>query len=89
VPSFGVKIDAVPGRLNELWVKAEKEGVFYGQCSELCGKDHAYMPIEVHVVSEADFNAWSEKAKAAGVEDANRLLAELQASRRKLAAAGQ
>jgi cytochrome c oxidase subunit 2 len=63
VPSFGVKIDAVPGRLNETWFKAEREGVYYGQCSELCGKDHAFMPIAVRVVRDADFNAWVEQAK--------------------------
>ena len=63
VPSFGIKIDAVPGRLNETWFKAEKEGVYYGQCSELCGKDHAFMPIEVHVVSDQAFTAWIEEAK--------------------------
>ena len=63
VPSFGIKIDAVPGRLNETWFKAEREGVYYGQCSELCGKDHAFMPIAVRVVKEADFNAWVEQAK--------------------------
>jgi cytochrome c oxidase subunit 2 len=63
VPSFGVKIDAVPGRLNETWFKATREGVYYGQCSELCGKDHAYMPITVRVVSEKDFAAWVDQAK--------------------------
>jgi cytochrome c oxidase subunit 2 len=63
VPSFGIKIDAVPGRLNETWFKATKEGWYYGQCSELCGKDHAFMPIAVHVVSEAEFTAWVEEAK--------------------------
>ena len=63
VPSFGVKIDAVPGRLNETWFKVAKEGVYYGQCSELCGKDHAYMPITVRVVSEQDFAAWIDQAK--------------------------
>jgi len=63
VPSFGVKIDAVPGRLNETWFKATREGVYYGQCSELCGKDHAYMPITVRVVSEKDFAAWIDQAK--------------------------
>ena len=52
VPSFGIKIDAVPGRLNETWFKATREGIYYGQCSELCGKDHAYMPIAVRVVSD-------------------------------------
>jgi cytochrome c oxidase subunit 2 len=63
VPSFGIKIDAIPGRLNETWFKATREGVYYGQCSELCGKDHAFMPIEVHVVSEQAFAAWIEDAK--------------------------
>jgi cytochrome c oxidase subunit 2 len=63
VPAFGVKIDAVPGRLNETWFKATREGVYYGQCSELCGKDHAYMPIAVRVVSEKDYATWLEQAK--------------------------
>jgi len=63
VPSFGIKIDAVPGRLNETWFKATALGMFYGQCSELCGKDHAFMPISVRVVSDADFNAWVAQAK--------------------------
>ena len=64
VPAFGVKQDAVPGRLGELWFAAEKEGVFFGQCSELCGKDHAYMPITVKVVSEEAYAQWLEQAKA-------------------------
>jgi cytochrome c oxidase subunit II len=63
VPSFGIKIDSVPGRLNETWFKATREGVYYGQCSELCGRDHAFMPIAVRVVSEQAFNAWAEDAK--------------------------
>ena len=63
VPAFGIKIDAVPGRLNETWFKATKTGMFYGQCSELCGKDHAFMPIAVKVVSDQDFAAWVEDAK--------------------------
>ena len=63
VPSFGIKIDAVPGRLNETWFKATALGMFYGQCSELCGKDHAFMPISVRVVSDADFTAWVAQAK--------------------------
>jgi cytochrome c oxidase subunit II len=63
VPSFGVKIDAIPGRLNETWFKAEREGVYYGQCSELCGKDHAFMPIAVRVVSEQAYTTWVENAK--------------------------
>ncbi|MGA7074307.1 cytochrome c oxidase subunit II [Bradyrhizobium sp.] len=63
VPAFGIKIDAVPGRLNETWFKATKTGMFYGQCSQLCGKDHAFMPIAVRVVSDQDFAAWVEDAK--------------------------
>jgi cytochrome c oxidase subunit 2 len=58
LPAFGLKTDAIPGRLNETWFKAEKLGVYYGQCSELCGVDHSNMPIEIHVVSQADFDAW-------------------------------
>jgi cytochrome c oxidase subunit 2 len=57
VPSFGVKVDAVPGRLNELWFEANKVGTFYGQCSELCGKDHSYMPIMVEVVPKEEYEA--------------------------------
>ena len=63
IPAFGIKIDAVPGRLNETWFKAEREGMYYGQCSELCGKDHAFMPIAVRVVSQNDYTAWLEQAK--------------------------
>jgi cytochrome c oxidase subunit II len=74
IPSFGMKIDAIPGRLNEDWFKATKEGVYYGQCSELCGKEHAFMPIEVHVVSQADFDAWANKAKTASIEEARDFL---------------
>jgi cytochrome c oxidase subunit 2 len=62
MPAFGIKIDAVPGRLNETWFRAEKEGLYYGQCSELCGKDHAFMPIAIRVVSEDKFNAWKAAA---------------------------
>jgi cytochrome c oxidase subunit 2 len=63
VPAFGIKIDAIPGRLNETWFKATKTGMFYGQCSELCGKDHAYMPIAVRVVNDQEFASWVETAK--------------------------
>jgi cytochrome c oxidase subunit 2 len=63
IPAFGVKQDAVPGRLAQLWFKAEKEGVYFGQCSELCGKDHAYMPITVKVVSEEAYENWLKGAK--------------------------
>lgn len=58
IPSFGVKLDAVPGRMNETWVRIDKEGTFYGQCSELCGTNHGFMPIEVHAVSKAEFAKW-------------------------------
>jgi cytochrome c oxidase subunit 2 len=63
VPSFGIKIDSIPGRLNETWFKATKVGMYYGQCSELCGKDHAFMPIAVKVVTDQEFAAWVEAAK--------------------------
>jgi cytochrome c oxidase subunit 2 len=63
VPAFGIKIDSIPGRLNETWFKATKMGMFYGQCSELCGKDHAFMPIAVRVVNDQEFAAWVEAAK--------------------------
>src|SRR6204780_2371499 len=63
VPAFGIKIDAIPGRLNETWFQATKLGMFYGQCSELCGKDHAFMPIAVRVVSDQEFADWVETAK--------------------------
>ncbi|NIX76704.1 cytochrome c oxidase subunit II [Microvirga terricola] len=63
MPSFGVKIDAIPGRLNESWFKAEQEGVYHGQCSELCGNGHPYMPITIRVVSEQQYAAWLADAK--------------------------
>lgn len=63
VPALGIKTDAVPGRLNETWVNISKPGIYYGQCSELCGKDHAFMPIEIHAVPKDEFEAWVEKAK--------------------------
>ena len=63
VPSFGIKIDAIPGRLNETWFKADREGMYYGQCSQLCGRDHAFMPIAVRAVSEQAFSTWVEEAK--------------------------
>ena len=63
IPAFGIKIDAVPGRINETWFKAEREGTYYGQCSQLCGRDHAFMPIAVHVVSDREYTAWVEQAK--------------------------
>ena len=71
MPAFGVKRDAVPGRLNETWFKATKIGTFYGQCSQLCGVGHGFMPIVVNVVSKDDFAAWVKaKQKDAGVAPA-------------------
>jgi len=58
LPAFGLKVDAIPGRVNETWFRADRTGVFYGQCSELCGVDHAFMPIQINVVTEAEFAAW-------------------------------
>lgn len=75
VPSFGVKIDAVPGRLNETWFKVEREGVYYGQCSELCGSGHAFMPIAVRAVPQDEFEAWVAKAQTAGVKEAAKMFA--------------
>ncbi|HSF93770.1 MAG TPA: cytochrome c oxidase subunit II [Thermohalobaculum sp.] len=76
IPSFGSKIDAVPGRLNETWFKAEVEGTYFGQCSELCGKDHAYMPIVVDVVSQDKYDAWVKTQQAAlGIEPPTKLAA--------------
>ncbi|WP_164527926.1 cytochrome c oxidase subunit II [Georhizobium profundi] len=81
MPAFGVKMDAVPGRLNETWFKAEREGLYYGQCSELCGKDHAFMPIAIRVVSEEQYNSWATAA-AANVGEANRaLIAAIEAEK--------
>jgi cytochrome c oxidase subunit 2 len=74
VPSFGVRIDAIPGRLNEAWFKPTREGIYYGQCSELCGRDHAFMPIAGRVVSEDAFKQWVDAAnknpawKTAGID---------------------
>jgi cytochrome c oxidase subunit 2 len=66
VPAFGIKIDAVPGRDNDTWFKADRTGTFYGQCSQLCGTDHAYMPIEVTVVSQPCFDAWVASKQQSG-----------------------
>ncbi len=64
MPSFGIKTDAVPGRLNETWFRAEREGMYYGQCSELCGSGHAFMPIAIRVVSEEAYAEWLDEARA-------------------------
>ena len=85
IQSFGVKIDAIPGRLNEDWFKATKEGTYYGQCSELCGKEHAFMPIEVHVVSQPDFDAWSAKIKTASADEARDYLFAMLKAKGQLA----
>lgn len=76
IPAFGVKKDGVPGRINETWFKAEREGVYYGQCSEICGTNHGYMPIAVEVVSKANFDAWVAKTKTAMAPDASRDVAQ-------------
>lgn len=83
MPSFGIKMDGIPGRLNETWFRAEKTGTFYGQCSELCGIRHAFMPIAVRVVSQADFDAWVEKTKSAsGARDKTKNFAQLSTSQK-------
>jgi cytochrome c oxidase subunit 2 len=76
VPAFGVKQDAIPGFVRDTWFRAEKEGMFYGQCTELCGKEHAYMPINVKVVSAVEYTAWVEgqqKAMLALAEDPSKV----------------
>lgn len=88
MPSFGVKVDAVPGRINETWFKATKEGMFYGQCSELCGKDHAFMPIGIRVVSRDQYNAWLALA-GSDLPGANRALMASIEAKTKVAAAGE
>jgi cytochrome c oxidase subunit 2 len=87
MPAFGVKTDAVPGRINEIWFNAEKEGLYYGQCSELCGKDHAFMPIAIRVVTEEQYNTWLAAAKS-DLSGANKaLMAEVDGTN-KVASAG-
>jgi cytochrome c oxidase subunit II len=78
VPSFGIKLDAVPGRLQRTWFRAERTGMFYGQCSELCGRNHAFMPIAVHVVTEEEFAAWLDSHKKSASLDAAGKLAAAQ-----------
>ena len=63
IPAFGIKIDAIPGRVNETWIKVDRVGVYYGQCSELCGANHGFMPIAIEVVSKEEFKKWLESAK--------------------------
>jgi len=69
VPAFGIKIDAIPGRVNETWFKAERVGTYYGQCSQLCGRDHAFMPIAVRVVSDQEYATWLDGAKKKYAQD--------------------
>jgi cytochrome c oxidase subunit 2 len=80
LPSFGIKRDAMPGRINETWFKAEKVGTYYGQCSELCGIKHAFMPIEVRVVSDEDYQAWLSDAKIKFAKDESLINKNLIAS---------
>jgi cytochrome c oxidase subunit II len=95
IPAFGVKKDAVPGRTNETWVRIDKPGVYYGQCSQLCGTDHAFMPIEVHAVSREDFDKWVvQKVGQAGLNPADRpklltMTWDQAVARTRLAQAGQ
>jgi cytochrome c oxidase subunit 2 len=88
MPAFGIKVDAVPGRLNEIWFRAEREGIFYGQCSELCGKDHAYMPIGIRVVSQEQYDTWRGEAQANLSEANERLMAALRGEGTEVADAG-
>jgi cytochrome c oxidase subunit 2 len=75
IPSFGSKIDAVPGRINETWFRAEETGIFFGQCSELCGMNHAFMPIVVEVVSQEDYDAWTQTQQAMNATATTKLAA--------------
>ena len=79
MPAFGSKMDAIPGRINETWFQVAEEGVYYGQCSELCGIRHAFMPIEVHVVNQATFDSWVEAGP--GSDEANAIIADYTAAR--------
>lgn len=76
VPSFGVKVDAIPGRLNEQWFKVEEPGDYYGQCSELCGVDHGFMPIHVRAVSKEEFASWVASKKKSAANDTQHFAAK-------------
>jgi cytochrome c oxidase subunit 2 len=93
IPSFGSKVDAVPGRITATWFKVTKEGVYYGQCSELCGKDHAFMPIAVRVVNDRVFDAWTAALKAKDKKGARAIIEkaalEQQAAQSRLADAAR
>lgn len=82
MPSFGIKIDAIPGRLNETWFQAEKTGLYFGQCSELCGQSHAFMPIAIRVVEEDEFEKWAAAAKE-DIQKANDMVIAWQARDRE------
>ena len=86
IPALGLKLDTVPGRINETWTKILYEGTYYGQCSELCGINHAYMPIAIKAVSKENFRKWAEAAQADGVEEAYKVLAGLEAGEQTAAA---
>jgi cytochrome c oxidase subunit 2 len=78
IPSFGSKVDAVPGRMNETWFKANKTGMYYGQCSELCGRDHAFMPISIKVVTQEEYDAWvAEKMAELNPREGTKKLAQI------------
>ena len=80
IPSFGSKVDAVPGRMNETWFKATKTGIYYGQCSELCGRDHAFMPIAVEVVTQEEYDAWLAEQTAGLKPREDKKLAQMTAA---------
>jgi cytochrome c oxidase subunit II len=89
VPSFGTMVDAVPGRVSATWFKATREGIYFGQCSELCGKDHAFMPIAIRVVKDDVFNDWTQATKARDRRKVKEIIlrvAKEQADRNKVAA---
>lgn len=88
LPAFGVKVDAVPGRINEMWFRADREGMYYGQCSENCGKDHAFMPIAIRIVNQEQYNTWIAAA-ATDVGGANRALMASIEAQNKIASAGE
>jgi cytochrome c oxidase subunit 2 len=87
MPAFGVKVDAVPGRINEVWFNVRREGLYYGQCSELCGKDHAFMPIAIRVVSEEQYNTWLTAARG-DLRGANQALVAAVEGGKSIAVAG-
>ena len=88
MPAFGMKMDGIPGRLNETFFMPTKEGLYYGQCSELCGRDHSYMPIAVRVVSAEQYAAWL-KGAADDLDKANRdLIASVETAKKNVQVAG-